>query len=342
MAGMYTAEQRAKGIDLQDMGTIVFHARSTDVPFMALLSRGGKGKAKKPRNRLVEWPVKLLQERGFGPTREGVDKTTFDHTTRDKLRAYGMKLESPGWLVTDWAELLETAGVPDEVADQRADDLILHAEMQEKQVLSTVDTRDEAQNVASRSRGAFSWVSPTAQTVLPVPDSYRPAAACQYTSAVASFAPSSLRGMIKAGAGQLRRRVDYMGFVGADLQEVMSGWTERQYGDTNIAKSGYVVNMNATDKKFVQILNVFEFDQGIVTTAHSYNLACDEATGAASDYSAKSGLFLDMKLWDIRWYKRPTAMAIEDQGGGPRGFHRSYYVLECSMPRGQLSVYTKT
>jgi hypothetical protein len=215
--------------------------------------------------------------------------------------------------------------------------------MAERQILSALDLQAKSANAEYRSRGMFSWLSPSEQSVLPVPANYRPSSACQYTGALASLTPALFRALLDAAEGQVLEAVELLGIVGADLKTQMSTWTERQFSSTNTSASSTVFNLNAADKRLVQILDEFEFDSGsVVRTVKSYNLACTEATGARSSYSAKSGLFVKLGMWSLCWYQAPQSYELPDLGAGPRGYHDCGFLLKCLMPRGQVSVYTAT
>jgi hypothetical protein len=278
---------------------------------------------------------------GFAPSPDE-DKTSYDKTTPDKIQAYGMLLRSPGWMVSKKARVTRMHGVRDQVAKQMRDDGLRLAFMIERQLLSNVDTRAASAGVDERSRGVYSWLSPTAQGVLPVNANYRPSSSCLYSSAVASFAPSHMETMLAAAANAKRAPVDLVGYVGMTLKGQMSGWSQRQFANDSVARALQVFNIDASEKKLITVIDFFEFDAGTVKTIPTWNMMCAEADGATSDYTARSGAFLDMSMWELAWLQEPQHSENPDQGGGPRGFHDAMFILKGLNPLGQCMVLTAT
>jgi len=335
MPGMYESDQPMK---IAELGDSIYIAESEKTPFSRLLKRGGQ-----PNQMLSEWPVQNYPRRGFAGTVDGTDKAEFDHTTRQKMEGYGMWLMSPGWMVAKLANLTKAAGVGrTEKAKQAKDDALLLAHQHERQLLSAVDTQAEAKPAAAyRSRGAFSWLSSDAQGVKPVPDGYRPASACRYTGALGSFAPSHLEAMLEAAATAKRAPVDLTAFVGIKLKTRMSSWVQRQatVADHEATLS---YNLNAKEKKLLQVVDFFEFDAGNVKTIPSWYLRTDETTGEDTDYTPRSGLFLDLAMWELCFFQKPASYIEPPKSGGPRGYHDVVYILKCMNPLGQCAVETNT
>jgi hypothetical protein len=334
MAGIYERDQNLK---VADIGDTIFTAQSDKVPFGKLLKRGPK-----PKGMLTEWPAQVYPARPFGGTLDGTDMVTFEHTNRDKISAYGMWLRTKGWMVSRLANLTQTHGVKGkEEAKQAADDSLILGQMMEKQLLSDSDTQAESGATPYRSRGVFSWLSAIAQGVLPVPAAYRPAAACVYTSALASFAPASMEAMLEAAAGQKLEKVDLTGFVGIKLKTRMSTWAQRVAEGADTAQALQRYNMDAKDKKILRVVDFFDFDAGSVRLFTHWYLLHDEETGLPTDYTPRSGAFLDLaRNWELRYLDPPAAYIEPPKSGGPRGYHDAVYTLVCHMPAGQCMVKT--
>jgi hypothetical protein len=292
---------------------------------------------------LAEWPVQLYPRQGFDGSVDGTDKAAFDHTTREKMEGFGMWLMSEGWMVSKLANLTEAAGVGrNEKAKQIKDDSLLLAQKHERQVLSAVDLRAEARpSTAYRSRGAFSWLANSAQAVKPVPTNFRPASACIYTGALASFAPSSLEAMLEAAATAKRGPVDLTCFGGIKLKSQMSTWAQRSV-DVGSQTAIQSYNLNAAEKKLIHVVDFFEFDAGSVKVIPSWYLRTDETTGEDTDYTPRSGLFLDLSMWELCFHQTPAAYEEPPKSGGPRGYADVVYMLKCLNPLGQCMVETAT
>jgi hypothetical protein len=335
MAGMYEGDQPMK---IAELGDTIYIAESEKTPFTRLLKRG-----KRPAQMLAEWPVQLYPRQGFDGSVDGTDKAAFDHTTREKMEGFGMWLMSEGWMVSKLANLTEAAGVGrNEKAKQIKDDSLLLAQKHERQVLSAVDLRAEARpSTAYRSRGAFSWLANSAQAVTPVPTNFRPASACIYTGALASFAPSSLEAMLEAAATAKRGPVDLTCFGGIKLKSQMSTWAQKVTLSSNeVALQQF--NLAAEEKRLQNVVDVFEFDAGRVKVVPSFYLACNEADGADTEYTPRSGVFLDMDMWELAWLKSPANTNLAADGSGVNGFIDAVAGLKCFNPRGQGKVYSNS
>ena len=334
MPALYERDQQIK---LQEVGDTIYIAESTKVPFTRLMRRGGK-----PKQMLAEWPVQIYDDESFEGTMDGTDISSFGSTNRDKVEAYGMWLMTPGWMATRLANLFATAGVPNEKAKQAADDGIKLAMMHEKQLLSDVDTQAESPPATFyRSRGVFSWLQNSAQDTKPVPASYRPSTDCAYTGALGSFMPADLEAMLEAAATAKRAPVDLTGYVGIKLKRQMSTWAQKVTDTADIIEIARTMQ-NASDKKLIQKVDFFEFDAGTVTNFLSWYLLCTEGTGATTDYTTRSGAFLDMTMWELNFADAPAAYVLPPQSGGPRGYHDTVFLARCLNPLGQCYVKTNT
>ena len=325
MAGLYEGDLVLRK---QEVGDKIFLLNPIKTPKMNLIRRG-----KKPKDFLSSWPLKKFADRGFAAAGEK-DKTTFGSTNRTPVSAYGMIVESDGWFVGKAAAVVETAGVADEVAEQKTDDGALFALQIEKQIGSDVDTRAKAGSDEYRSRGMFSWLSPTAQGVLPVPTGFRPGSDCVYTGTLAGWIPSQMVSILTAMYKQRKDKVDLKMMCGIDLKAAMSNWVEKLPIDS--ASNLFTQwNRDPAKKELMTILDVFKFDAGYVTAMLDDNLLCDETTGAETAYSPKSGLLIDPDMWEMAYLSKPRHLDLADGGGGKRGFHDAMYILKCMLAAGQ-------
>ena len=328
MAGIYEADQVLK---VAEVGDTIFIAQSDKVPFSRLLKRGPK-----PDNMLSSWPVQIYPNRKFKGTLDGSDIATFNHTNREMIEAYGMWMRTEGWMVSRLANLTKTWGVKGkEEAKQAMDDGLILAQMIEKQLLSNDEMAVEAGAVPYCSRGAYKWLSPTAQTVKPVPVNYRPTTACTYTGTLALFTPEAMEAMVEAAAIQKKDAVDWTGYLGIKLKSHMSGWAQRHVEDVNTAQALTRYNLDAEDRKLLRVVDFFEFDGGTVKVFPSWYLLHTATTGEPTANSVLSGLFLDMSMWELCFLDPPASWKEPAKSGGPRGYHDAVYLLKNKNPTGQ-------
>lgn len=326
MPGMYERDQSMK---IAELGDSIFIAESDKTPMSRLMPRGDK-----PVQMLSEWPCQKYPRRGFKGTMDGSDMTSFDHTEREKLSAYAMWLRSKGWMVSRLAQLTKTAGVKDEKAKQAADDALLLAQMTERLLLSDMETQAEATGKEYQCRGMYKWLLDTPQAVLPVPANFRPAAACHYTGTLADYSPANCETQLEAMYTAKHGPVDLVLQAGIKLKSRMSSWPQRN-PQTDAADAGVYFTLDAKEKRLMQIVDFFEFDAGKVKSMPNAFLLCDETTGEDTAYTPRSGLFLDMSMWELCFLDPPASYIEPPKSGGPRGYHDEVLIVKCKNPLGQ-------
>jgi hypothetical protein len=331
-------ESHRNATRLQDWDDTIFMAEPHRVPFSRLLRTG-----RAPKAVLEQWPVEQLPNRGSTPVYDGTDVESYSKTARDSLKNIGTWLRTDGWMVGKWAENTAAAGVPvkREAARQAENDMKILARMIEQHLLSTDEMQEEAApDVPNRGRAVLAWLNHALQSVNTVPSDYRLSDTQINTDALSDISDSDFEGMVRAAAEQINAPVDLMGFVGSALKRQMTTWQQlsSEASDTNEPLVSYT--LSAADKKLLQAVDSFEFDHGKVETVTSFWLARNTSTGAKTDYTTRSGVFLNMGLWEKRYYQTPTSWTNPNMGGGPRGFSDVMLNLVCKSPEGQFIIYS--
>lgn len=334
MPGMY---ERDLSLKVLNLGDTIFNAESKDTPLTRLMPRG-----KKPEGMLCSWPVEKYRREGLGGTLDGTDKTSYSKTDREAIEAYAQWFRSEGYMVSRLAQLTATAGVPvaKEKANQATKDAISLAKKIERALLSIMDTQAESGGDAFQIRGILKWLDTAAQTNKPVPAGYRPSS--EFTGALSTLTPSEFEVLLEQASDEKEGAVDLLGVVGIKLKRRMSTWAQRDTEASATAAALQSFDMKASDKKLIQVVDVFEFDAGMVKVVPSWNIACDVATGAATAYTPRSGVFVDLSMWELCWLDQPGTYENPDLGGGPRGWHEAVGILKCKNPLGQRRVYTNS
>lgn len=336
MPGMFDA---TKPLPIPEIGKNIINVQSDKVPFLRLIKKGSM-----PNQMLASWPVELYPDRGFVGTLDGVDHSTYTHFSREKLEAYAMLLRTEGVLVTKIAQLTTDAGVDrkKEIAKQILQDGKILAQMMERSLLSNLDMAVESGATPYRSRGLLSWLSTTAQGVKPVHASFRPAAAAVTATALASWTDIAVEAQLEAMAIQKKAPVDLKCFTGLKGKRAMSLWGQKVTADADLVAVTTNYNIDAKEKRLLQIIDKFEFDSGVFYSLLSFYLHCDESTGAASASSSRSAAFVDTSMWEISYLQEPMAFSNPDLGAGPRAYHDVVFMLKCLNPMGQGCNITAT
>ncbi len=328
MPGMYESDQSIKK---QPVGGI-HNVKSKETPFLRLLKSGPA-----PKQMLDEWQNETYDDTGLGGKMDGTDVSEFNKQGRVTLQTYGIWQDEP-WMVSKLANVTEIVGMgKTEKARQK-----MHASIKlklkvERTGLSQMEAQAQVKpSKEYRTRGAFTWLSPTAQSVLPVPDGFRPGA--EFSGSLDGLTPSAFEALLYQAAIEKGGPVTLEGFVGLLLKRKMSLWAQRDTDASATAQALQNYNLQAGDKQLIQIVNRFEFDAGVVTTIPNFNLAHDIATGAATAYSPRSGLFLDMSMWNFATLQGYESADLPNLGGGPRGFVDVIYLFRCLNALGQFRV----
>lgn len=325
MAGINEAAQVDKK---QDRMEAIFNVQVTETPFVSMLTSGAK-----PKGMKFDWPVETYPDDETTGELDGTDVNSFGSVARELIDGVCMWQRQP-WMVTKLANLTETAGAGrKEKAKQAAIAMIRLKRKMERQACSTSDLAVETGGTPWTTRGAFSWMNPSAQAVLPVPANYRPGAANVITTTLAGVTEETFGAMMNAAYTQKRSEVSWDGVVGIDLKLLFDLWTAR---DTAASASAYPVRAWAQRMKTVEnVVDVLTFSSGTCRLHKSTYLANDVATGAATEYTPRSGLFLEMDMWKKRYLQAVESRELPDLGGGPRGLCDVVWGLVCLNPLGQ-------
>jgi hypothetical protein len=335
MAGLYE-QNKVAALRITEVGNTISVAESLAVPFQALLPTGPA-----PMQMIASYPAQVYPRRGFDGLPDGTDHTTgFNSTNQVAIQATGMWLRSDGYIVGKIANLTATGGIPRKamVGKQKKDDGIIFAQMRERQLLSTMDIRLGTAVDGYRSRGAVAWLIASLQSVLPVDATVMPTSSSIYTGAIADLTPTAFETVLRAMYAQKRAPVDVTNFCGIALKSRMSKWTQK---DTDVSGETLAVryNQDVDAKAFAQIVDTFAFDAGMVRNVLSAYLACDAATGEDSAYTPRSGLLVDLDMWELRELQGTQLNEYPNLGGGERGDHDAVYMLALLNGLGQGAIY---
>jgi len=295
-------------------------------------------KDKKPANKLPTWQTESYRAGSLAGIMDGADVTTFNHEPRELLTGVCQKLREP-WMVSDFSDVTEVAGLPEgEKGRQKVVAAKVLKFALEGRCLSNEEcSTDNGTTVPNAMRGAAKWILATAQTKYPVPASFRPASGNIHASTLAALTETVFEGLLASAFKERKAKLSLDGFVGITLKMKFSNWTAR---DPEASASSYPVrmfNQDAAKAQMIKVVDFLKFDAGEVRLHLSTYLYLS-AAGAASDYTHRSGLFLNMDMWALAFMRRPRMVELQDEGGGPRGFADLIGTLKCFNPLGQIKV----
>lgn len=310
MAMAFEAEQVGKR---QSWANIIANIQSQATPFTSMVEKRAK-----PSQVLHSWQVKKYPETGHAGVLDGQDATSFDANPRFLIQCNGQKTwRKPG--VSDFADEAEIVALEKgEMAEQIADALVAVKWQIEKRCLSAEDTKnDDGATTGNETRGLFSWVSNTAQTLYPVPANFLTPAAQIYTGALANFGERQFLAMCRSSYKQRKGPFTMHAFLGIDLKASFTDFTK--YVD-NVANKSPVrqFKQEGDAKEFVFTVDKLVLDTGEIHLHPSSFLYTDRVTGQDTAYTHTSGLVVDMDMVGLAYTRMPRVVKLPYQGGGQK------------------------
>jgi len=326
MAGLFEANQVGKREELM---ALISNIEAAATPFSSMLKVVGK-----PNQKLIQYQAEAYGDSGHAGVMDGKDADEYSHTPRALLKALSQKTwYNPA--VSDFAEESEVAGAASgEMARQKANALVMVKRQIERRLLSDAEcSEDNGVAVPNETRGAFKWLDNGAQALYPVDAPFRTPAAQAYASTLALFTESALDAIMESIYTQRKAEGSLKGICGIKLKKAISTFTQYVPTVSNYTATRQT-NLDAKGKALVNVVDRIETDAGTVDLMKSSFLLTDETTGAASAYTPRSGLFLDMDMWQLAYTRKPRIVPLEDRGGGPRAIVDAMFALICLNPLG--------
>jgi hypothetical protein len=213
----------------------------------------------------------------------------------------------------------------------------------EMRILGEAECQKGKGNIPYEWRGLFRWAQATAQSVLPVPENYRPAAAAIITNAWADISSGAAGEEILGNGLQARYErkgagKDLVGICGTQLKRAISKMTTYDEVDATVTP---LRRYNEDPERLRQKVDVIMSDFGTIKLQTSIFINVQGANGKADRYSdaaRRRGIFVDMGDLQLSHTEKEKFHKLEDKGGGPRGFVRAINLLKVCDPTGLMAV----
>lgn len=288
-----------------------------------ILSMAKKGTA--PRASYSEWVVDTLDDVSLTPVSEGTDVTSFDNPGQDRARLGNyLTRKDKSWQVSDLEMLVDDAATDNQVATAKTKKLAEHKRDIES-ILGS-DTEMSAGNPgAAATRGLGKWIQATAQATNPVPADFRPPAASIDATATSSLDEDDVNDVLESIYQVTGDVTNFKLFCGTALKRAFSNFTRVQP-----ANSVLRVNTDASSKSLTLNVMRYEGDFGAVDLIPDLFLAKDSAAAVSN----ARGYLINPDLVQVAFADGPSHYELEDKGGGPRGFYKSWFTLRVKNPKG--------
>jgi len=333
MAAINDANQVEK---VQNIRKIIFNIQSEKTPLLSMIDKGEDS-----AQALFEATLEKNGRAAFAGVADGVDVSSYDGIARVKIGAYCQEYRKP-FKVSQRADNTQTnaLGKKKELARQKVKAMVLLKQMIEASFCSNTEAQADtgAGTTPYLTRGAFQWMKTTAQTVLPVPDGYRPASAAVLDgTTLASVTEAAMATLLdELSTAREGGELELHGFVGLKLKDVFDKFGV--LADAGASFGTFPVRSWQQERGVVmRQVNKLAFSSGDVWLHRTVFNMRNSADGEDTAYTPRSGLFLDMNFWSTRWQLKPETVNQIDAGGGPRGYVRAMAGLDCLSP--QSSTY---
>lgn len=330
MPAMYESAQVGKR---QEILPKIYNVEAQATPFLSDLRIG-----EKPKQMALSWLAEVYPDVASTGIMDGAPVTGSESVGRETIEGCCHHFRRT-WGVSTLANLTDMVGVGrNEAGRQMLIAMLLHKKMMSNQLLSNTECAVQAgPSQPWTTRGAYKWLQNAAQAVKPVPASLRPAAACMFNGALTGFTEQAMRTLLEACFDARKSELELDGYVGTELKAIIDDWTNVHpvSASTSQPRVAYQVRDNDT---YLNMVDTVRFSVGTVRLKLEPGLLRNTATGAATTNSKKSGLFLDMNMWEIAYLFSPANTNLPPDGSGVRGFIDAVAGMRCLNPLGQGAV----
>ena len=305
--------------DITDDMTIL---EPQDTPLYSSLS-----KKVKPTAIYHQWPIDNLQSVNTDTTPEGHDITEFDnHAENRVLVGNYIQIMERTWKVSDLQQLVDAAGVEDEVANAKMKKLKELKRNMAARVCGDFEASATGPNYGSRGLG--NWIQNSAQSVAPVNSLYRTPTPSINTTATASLAEADINGVLTSIYRQGGSRANGKVFCGLTFKAAVSAFSRI----TGSNHRTYQVTQAAESKKITLNVTSYEGDFGTIDLIPDLFLGYGASTTQA--IRDARAYFIDPALVGLNFLEAPYHMDLLNEGGGERGAYKTTFTLTVQNPLG--------
>lgn len=311
----------------ESLSDVIAVADAKKTPLFATIRKGSD-----PANSLFSWQADAYSNPQSGAIPDGSDVSTTEDAAENRrlLSNYTEEFRRTP-KVSKRSELSDVAGIGMKKEMAKA---IVKKQFELKRDMEVAFCSDnvaQADNgtVGYRGHGLGTWISATAQSVLPVDSLYRTPSASIDTTAMASLRTATANGVMESQYGVIGAEISYMLLCGTSLKKqftAMVGYQPDVSSNTAIKRTS-----RGEEGKWVDNIQVFTGDFGTYELVLSNWLGWNYSTSTNSTYR---GYALDMDMLELRYQQAPKYDPLPDLGGGPRGVISAIVGLCVKNPKG--------
>ena len=153
-----------------------------------------------------------------------------------------------------------------------------------------------------------------------------------YEGTVADLVEANVQNVLKSiydTTGNIR---DYDAVVGTSLKRAFTNFTQKITSSDEAASPVKVFNQNASEKSFINAIDLFEGDFGRLRL-HPSTFINEQTSASANAVSAYKGYVIPFDQVEIRYGKLPEIKELTDNGGGPARLIQAIAALIVNNPQ---------
>lgn len=330
----------------EDLRNVLTILEPEETPFTSSLRKGPA-----PKSTFVETLGDNLRSPTTLGTKPGTDAKKGGNKAKNRAR-FGVYVHRAfqEFGVDDVQQIISErggqAGVDNEYGNAKAKTLREMKRDIEAVNLGSQDHTGGDDDTNMTTRGAFSWLSGTAQASNPVPAAYRtpilPAVGSHNfgnnivhgATTVPLFTEDELITALKSLTKVYGGKRTYQLIGGVNVTDTIDHFIAVSSAAGSTIRR---VNEDAEDYELTLMVKVYDCSFGRVEmqTDLFCNMASTDTAG-----NDNSGLILNLDLWHMDLFDALHTMDLPDLGGGPNGYAKAMWALLCDSPRGSGKIYT--
>ena len=279
-------------------------------------------KAQTLSNMRMDWQADLYDTPQTGGVADGVPVKNIENAAKDrsKLSAYAQKFRRTAGVGTTAEKISKVAGASEgEMAralDKKTEELSRDMEVA---LGSDNDTQlEESEAKPYQMRGLGSYLSATAQGVLPVPANFLTPAASINTTATASISEEAdFKPVLESVFTQYGKSQDLTLVCGTALKRAITRMTQIASATTNTQIAIRTFNQDIDEKKITSNILFYEGDFNQVQL-HTSLLLANTGTRTPSAAGKARGYLLALDRLALSWGWNPEVTPLANDGSGPR------------------------
>jgi hypothetical protein len=328
----------------QDLSDMLYVADRKTTPGISSIRKGEPLK-----NMLYDFIVKSFGARKKGGVPDGKDVSAFDaQSVKRQLQARGevfRRAPMVGFIAQEMSLAGGVAGVPNQMNEAKADQLIEHKRDIEKELWSNQDSRPDDGVNGAQMRGLGRWIYDGAATLtldaqdlsptsgyfeLPVPADVRTPANQIYTGSIASMTQAQFEALIQAKYENTGASSDLRGFVTPVIKNRVGFFSRYQPDVTGYSSRVFISSGQLEGTTlFGATVDVYRSDWG---TFELFPVLVDFMP------TAYTGYFLDMAQPRLRSAGTYEVSDLPNLGGGPRAMIQSILSIFAGDPRAHCKI----